>query len=308
MDLNRLYDILYEDSIPIIQWFLKTFPIEALPIAGNKENKTSLGGVEIPNPVILSSHYYDTRILAKAMRLGFGAVTTKTITMRQRDGYPRPTVVRKNGNIINCEGFRNPGMEKYKKMLEGLEKTKPLIISISGDSSEEFAALTKNLSSYADILELNISCPNVESVYKFINDPDRLRRTFYACRESTEKPISVKLSPDFEEANYDFAIPIAIENGVEIINFGNTKRVFEPRLSQRAGGLSGPGLYENMLLNVERICKDFDDIDIIATGGIDNPEKAYNAMQKGAKAISLLTAFTRNPYIAREINSYLAPR
>ena len=86
------------------------------------------------------------------------------------------------------------------------------------------------------------------------------------------RPLIVKLSPDFAEANERDIIPAALEAGVRIVNYGNTRRIEEPRLSQRAGGLSGPEIFPTTLDNVRRTRKRFGDaLEIIGTGGVDSP-------------------------------------
>src|SRR5262247_3329414 len=91
-----------------------------------------LGGVRLPNPLILSSMYYDTRILRRAMGLGFGAVTAKSITVRPRPGHPPPNLVRHDSpagpGLVNCNGFHNPGLAAYRRALAGLPHRVPLIV------------------------------------------------------------------------------------------------------------------------------------------------------------------------------------
>ena len=131
-------------------------------------------------------------------------------------------------------------------------------------------------------------------------------------RKATDKPIIVKVSPDFRETNEATTIPSARDAGITIVNCGNTQRVEEPRLSQKAGGLSGPALFARTLENVRRLRDRFGDgIEIIATGGIDAPDKALQALQAGATACGYFTGFiTRGPLLARRILDALvkAPR
>lgn len=312
MNLQHTLDYLYESTvIPSGQFLLKNLPIEQLvPKVEDERLKVNLDGVELENPVILSSHYSDLEVLEKAKKLGFGAVVTKTITRYKREGHPKVTVVRRKDGLANCDGFRNPGVYDYKKCLESHERIDGLIINVAGDSPEEYGLIVKILSPYADMVELNISCPNY-LVYDFNRDPETIEKVFYCARNSTEKPISVKLSPDFEDNNYRFIIPLAIENGIKIINSGNTKRVEEPRLSQGFGGLSGPELFDSTLSNVRRIRKEFgNDVYIIATGGIDSPEKVYMILRYAhADAVSFLTAFVKPDlsglFLPNRINKYL---
>jgi dihydroorotate dehydrogenase len=120
----------------------------------------------------------------------------------------------------------------------------------------------------------------------------------------------VKLSPDFADVNERHIIPAALEAGVGIVNYGNTRRIEEPRLSQRAGGLSGPAIFDATLANLERTRRAFGDrAQIIATGGVDAPDKALRLLDAGATAIGYFTGFiTRGPMLARQILAALLAR
>jgi dihydroorotate dehydrogenase len=113
----------------------------------------------------------------------------------------------------------------------------------------------------------------------------------------------VKISPDFADTNERDIIPAALDAGVTIVNYGNTRRVEEPRLSQGAGGLSGPELYPATLANLRRTRERFGGaVEVIATGGVDAPDKAAELMREGATAIGYFTGFiTRGPILARQI-------
>jgi dihydroorotate dehydrogenase len=113
----------------------------------------------------------------------------------------------------------------------------------------------------------------------------------------------VKLSPDFADVNEREIIPAALDAGVGIVNYGNTRRIDEPRLSQRSGGLSGPEIFPATLDNLRRTRKRFGKaLQIIATGGVDAPDKALALLREGADAVSYFTGFiTRGPILARQI-------
>src|SRR5262249_49394268 len=113
----------------------------------------------------------------------------------------------------------------------------------------------------------------------------------------------VKISPDFRETNEDTIVPAALAAGIAIVNAGNTRRIEEPRLSQGAGGLSGPAIFAATLDNVRRLRARFGDaLEIIATGGIDSPAKALAVLDAGARACAYFSAFvTRGPLLARRI-------
>ncbi len=98
-------------------------------------------------------------------------------------------------------------------------------------------------------------------------------------------------------------IPAAIEAGIGVINYGNARRIDEPRLSQKSGGLSGPEIFPATLANLRRTRARFGTaIDVIATGGVDAPDKAVRLLREGATAVGYFTAFvTRGPLLARRI-------
>jgi dihydroorotate dehydrogenase (NAD+) catalytic subunit len=111
------------------------------------------------------------------------------------------------------------------------------------------------------------------------------------------------VSPDFRRVNEETTIPAALDAGIRIVNCGNTRRIDEPRLSQKTGGLSGPALFAETLTNVRRLRERFgDSLEIVATGGIDAPDKALRALEAGATACAYFTGFiTRGPTLARRI-------
>ena len=296
-------------AVPLGQWGLKLLPLDRLPVFRNADPRlaVTLGGVTLPNPLILSSMYYDTTILRRAMGLGFGAVTTKSITVRPRPGHPHPNLVRihtpEGPGLVNCNGFRNPGLEAYRHALAGLPHRVPLIVAAAGESIEEYVEVVTGLAPLGDLVEINISSPNTRLVYAWSRKPSELARLFQAVRATTAKPIIVKVSPDYRDANEEQIIPAALDAGIGVVNCGNTHRVEEPRLSQKAGGLSGPALFPAMLENVRRLRARFGArLEIIATGGIDTPEKARLALEAGAAACGYFTGFIiRGPLLARRI-------
>jgi dihydroorotate dehydrogenase len=291
------------------QWALRRLPLDWLPVFRHDDPRlnVSLGGVALANPLILSSMYYDVDILRRAMGLGFGAVTAKTITGNPRPGHPEPNVVRidtpEGPGLVNCNGFQNPGLEAYRRAIARLPHRVPLIVSAAGESAEEYARVVAGLEPFGDLVEINISSPNTKLVYEWSTRPAELGALFRAVRAATPKPIIVKVSPDFRETNEDLIVPAALAAGITIVNCGNTRRVDEPRLSQGTGGLSGPAIFGAMLENVRRLAARFGgELQLIATGGIDAPDKARAALAAGATACGLFTAFvTRGPLIARAI-------
>ena len=296
-------------AVPLGQWGLRLLPLDLLPVFRNNHPRlaVTLGGVHLPNPLILSSMYYDTAILRRAMGLGFGAVTAKSITPKPRPGHPPPNLVRirtaEGPGLVNCNGFHNPGLDAYRLEVARLSHRVPLIVAAAGESAEDYVAVVEGLAPFGDLVEINISSPNTKLVYGWSERPSELAAMFRAVRKATDKPIIVKVSPDFRRTNEETTIPAALDAGITIVNSGNTRRVDEPRLSQKSGGLSGPALFPETLTNVRRLRERFgDSLEIIATGGIDTPDKAVQALRAGATACAYFTAFiTRGPFLARKI-------
>ena len=316
--IASLYRLLYDGvrsrmpeprAVAVGQAALRLVPLDRLGVFRLDDPRlgTTLGGVRLPNPVILAAQYYDPRILRRAMGLGFGAVTAKSITVNPRPGHPQPNLVRTRSaagpGLVNCNGFQNPGLTAFRSSLAGLAHRVPLIVSAAGESVQDYVTLVEALAPVADLVEINVSSPNTKLVYAWSERPQELRAVLETLGRLSPRPLIVKLSPDFAEANERHIIPAAIAAGVRIINYGNTRRIDEPRLSQGSGGLSGPEIFPATLDNVRRTRKRFGDaIEIIATGGIDSPDKAVTALREGARAVSYFTGFvTRGPILARQI-------
>ncbi len=304
--LSRLPE---ENAIALGQAVLRAVPFDALPIFRLEDPvlETSLCGVRLPNPLILSAQYYDVRILRRAMGLGFGAVTTKTITRQPRPGHPQPNLVRirtaAGPGLVNCNGFHNPGVEAFKRDLATLPHRVPLIVSAGGESADDYVELVRELSPFADLVELNISSPNTKLVYEWSTRPQSLREVLERARAASRVPVIVKLSPDFADTNERDIIPAALEAGIRAINYGNARRYEEPRLSQKVGGLSGPEIFPATLEHLKRTRERFGTaLDVIATGGVDSPDKALALLRAGATAVGYFTGFiTQGPLLTRRI-------
>jgi dihydroorotate dehydrogenase subfamily 1 len=274
----------------------------------------TLGGVRLANPLILAAMYFDPRILARAMGLGFGAVTTKSITRQPRPGHPPPNLVRirtaAGPGLVNCNGFHNPGLQAFQQTASRLPRRTPLIISVAGESGDDYVDLARTLAPHADLIELNISSPNTRLVYTWSTRPRELRDLLEHVRAALTVPVSVKLSPDFADANETEIIPAALEAGIRVLTYGNARQIAEPRLSQKVGGLSGPEIFPATLANLQRTRARFGhDVDIIAVGGVDSPDKALALLDAGATAVGYFTGFiTRGPILARLILERLLAR
>jgi dihydroorotate dehydrogenase len=320
-----LYRLLYEGllarlpepaAVALGQSALRMLPLDRLSMFRRDDPRleTVLGGVRLPNPLILSAMYYDTQILKRAMGLGFGAVTTKSITRHPRPGHPLPNLVRVHTaagpGLVNCNGFRNPGLDAFRAAIQDLPHRVPLIVSVAGESAEDYVTVASGLAPFGDLVELNISSPNTRLVYTWSARPAELRGVLDTVRSAVGKPLIVKISPDFADANERDILPAVLEAGIGIVNYGNARRVDEPRLSQKAGGLSGPELLSATIDNVRRTRARFGaSFQIIGTGGVDSPAAARAVLAAGATAVGYFTGFvTRGPILARQILDDLLAR
>jgi dihydroorotate dehydrogenase len=316
--LATLYRVFYDgvlsrlpepQAVALGQAALRLLPLDRLSAfrVDDPRLATTVGGVPLANPLILAAQYYDVTILRRAMGLGFGAVTAKSITRHPRPGHPEPNLVRvrtaAGPGLVNCNGFKNPGLDAFARDVARLPHRVPLIVSVAGETPEDCVALVRGLAPYGDLVEFNISSPNTRLVYTWSERPTELRALLEQVGAASPRPLIVKISPDFAEANERDIISAALEAGVRVINYGNTRRVDEPRLSQGFGGLSGPEIFPATLENIRRTRARFGDrFDLIATGGIDAPDKARALLDAGATALGYFTGFiTRGPILARRI-------
>jgi dihydroorotate dehydrogenase len=304
--LSRLPE---ERAIALGQAMLRALPLDRLSVFRLEHPRlaTSLGGVRLANPLVFAAQYYDVRILSRLMGLGFGAVTAKTITREPRPGHPQPNLARvrtaAGPGLVNCNGFQNPGADRFRRQIATLPHRVPLIVSVAGESAGDYLALAEALAPFGDLVEFNVSSPNTKLVYAWSTRPAELTSLLKAAGAAAPKPLIVKLSPDFADVNEGEIIPAALEAGVRIVNYGNTRRVEDRRLSQGTGGLSGPEIFPATLANVRRVRARFGDaLEIIATGGVDTADKAVALLREGATAIGCFTGFiTRGPLLARRI-------
>ena len=301
-------------AVSLGQNFLRLLPLDRLSYFRLDDPRLAitLGGVPLSNPVILAAMYYDPTILERAMGLGFGAVTAKSITIQARPGHPQPNLVRTSTDagpgLVNCNGFQNPGLERFRASVASLPHRVPLIVSVAGETIGDYVKLVRELGPLGELVEFNISSPNTRLVYEWSRKPDELVTLLREVRRATEKPLIVKLSPDFAETNEREIIPAALDAGIRIVNYGNTRKVTNRRLSQGEGGLSGPDIFPTTLENLRRTRRVFGgDLEIIATGGVDSPDKAARLLDDGATAVGYFTGFvTRGPILARLILERLA--
>ncbi len=275
---------------------------------------TILSGVEMKNPVIPASgtcgfgqelaDYFDLNIL--------GAIACKGTTRKERYGNPQPRIAECGGyGMINAVGLQNPGVEEViAHELPALRKiySGPIIANVSGFSIDEYAYVCERIDceSEADILEVNISCPNVHNGgMAFGTDPAAAAEVTRAVKRVTHKPIYMKLSPNVTDiVSIAHACEEAGADGLCLINTVLGMRIDirrrRPVIANRYGGYSGPGIFPlalRMVNQVARACR----IPVIGCGGVNRAEEVIEMMMAGARAVEIGAANLVNPTVCQEI-------
>ncbi|MFH0763406.1 MAG: dihydroorotate dehydrogenase [Candidatus Omnitrophota bacterium] len=286
-----------------------------------------IGKLKLKNPVIAASGTFGMEY-RKLINVGLlGAVVTKTITLKARAGNPPPRIAETASGMLNSIGLENKGLAdfiKNKIPLFPANKT-ALIVSIAGDSEDEFTRLADGLNKIKKVgaIELNLSCPNIKRVqgtgyrvqdaHMIAQDKDATYKIVKAVRKSTALTLIVKLSPNVTDIT---KIAAAAESaGADSISLVNTflgmavdidtKR---PKLGNVTGGLSGPAIKPLALKFVRDVYKRVK-IPVIGIGGIMDYEDAIEFMLCGAAAVQIGTANFVNPDtsigIVKGIKAYL---
>ena len=273
--------------------------------------EVEVAGLELTNPTMLAAGILGMSglTLKRVVGAGAGAVVTKSLGLEPRIGYSNPTVAQVGCGLVNAMGLPNPGVEHFGYELEEAEGIGvPLIVSIYGFSPSEYGILAKKLSEMgADAFELNVSCPHAEKTGAEIGqDPRVVAEVVRQTKESVEKPVIVKLTPNV--ANIVELAEAAEDAGADAVTAINTIKAMvidvetgKPVLGNRIGGLSGPPIKS---IGVRCVFEIFDavKIPIIGCGGIGGWRDAVEYVQAGASAIQIGTAVAaRGLNVFREV-------
>ena len=257
----------------------------------------------ILNPVMVASGTYgwgeEASELIDLDKLG--AFVTKTITLRPRLGNPPPRICETPSGLLNSIGLQNEGIKAFlKKGLPIFERfTVPLIVSIAGESVEEFLKLAEALENQPRVkaLEVNVSCPNVKKGMLFGTSPDLTAELVRRLRKAFSRTIIVKLTPNAPDIT---AVARAAEReGADVLSLVNTFlgmaidiRTRHSRLSTIFGGLSGPAIKPLALRYVWEVFRAVE-IPIIGMGGITCGQDALEFILAGATAVAVGSASFR---------------
>jgi dihydroorotate dehydrogenase (NAD+) catalytic subunit len=239
-----------------------------------------------------------------------GAVVWKTVTMKPRKGNPPPRVVETASGMLNSIGLENRGLEGFLK--EDLPRAAGyaavLIVSVAGETVEEYGTLVKRLSAAKgiDAFELNISCPNVSHGLDFGTDPAQAEKVARLAKASTDRPVIVKLTPNVTDVTKTAGA--ALEGGADAVSLINTVkgmavdwRKGAPVLGGKTGGLSGPAIKPVALRMVWEVCSAFPDAPVVGIGGIGCTDDVLEFLAAGASAVQIGTALFVDPNVCEKI-------
>lgn len=263
-------------------------------------------GKELNNPIMTASGCFGYGLEYKDYfnPNELGAAVLKGITMEPRNGNAGTRIAETPSGMLNSVGLENPGIEEFKNLIPSIKKELniPLVANINGKVLEEYIEIAKEVEKIDEIemIELNISCPNVkDGGMAFGANPDMARLVTREVRKVLTKPMIVKLSPNL--TNIVEIAKIVEEEGADGIALINTLlgmaidiRKRKPILGNVMGGLSGPAIKPvalRMIYQVSQVVS----IPVLGMGGISSVEDAIEFIMVGASAISLGTGMFGNP-------------
>ena len=273
--------------------------------------ETTIAGVTWKNPVTTASgtfgsgHEYGELIDLNRL----GAITVKGVSEEAWKGNPVPRLAETQSGLLNSIGLQNAGAELF---IENdipflrLYDTK-IIVNICGHTLSQYCAVAERFADCdIDMLELNISCPNVEEGgLSFGTDPHVVERVVKAVRNYVKQPLIVKLSPEVTDITE--IARAAVSGGADALSLINTLRGMKidihkrkPILANKIGGYSGPGIMPVALRMAYEVCHSVD-VPVIGMGGISTFEDALQFIMAGAEAVAVGTANFHNPYATVEI-------
>ena len=283
---------------------------------------TKVAGVPWKNPVGTASGTFQLAACRWFYDVSqMGAISTKGVSPVPWEGNPTPRTAESPAGMVNAVGLQNPGVDHY--LVDELPKLKELgatvVTNVAGHSDDDYAEVVAKLAdSPADMLEINVSCPNVSHGGMSVgSDPKTLHRLISRLRPITDKPMVVKLSPNVTDIVS--IAKAAVDAGADALSLINTLvgmridiRTGEPIIANRTGGVSGPAIFPIALGFVWRVRQALPDIPIIGIGGIDSGEKALEYLYAGANAVEVGAAALYDPTaplrIARELDDLLDSR
>ena len=271
----------------------------------------NLCGVTLKNPVMTASGTFGSGAeYSEFVDLNkLGAVVTKGVANVPWAGNPTPRVAEVYGGMLNAVGLQNPGIDLFcKRDIPFLQQydTK-IIVNVCGHSTEEYVEVVERLSDEpVDLLEINISCPNVkEGGIAFGQDPKAVEAITREMKRHAKQPVIMKLSPNVTDitemaraAEAGGADALSLINTLTGMKIDIHRRCFV--LANKTGGMSGPAIHPVAVRMVYQTAQAVS-LPIIGMGGIRNAEDAIEMILAGATAVSVGTANFTDPSVTEKI-------
>jgi len=278
--------------------------------------RAKLGPIELRSPLIAASgtvgsvwEWADVADLSP-----YGAAVAKSVAPVEWVGRPAPRLAPAGAGMLNGIGIQNPGIGAWVDMMADRIPTLdvPVWGSAVGETPDEFAMVAKGLvSAGVPVVEVNLSCPNLEDGRMFSLDPSRASRVIETVVSACDAPIGAKLSPNAEELVSVAAA--CIEAGAAFVTLTNTALGFgvdpitrRPLLSGGVGGYSGPGLKAMSLRCVYEVAQAIPGVPIIGCGGVMTGLDVIEYLLAGASAVALGTVHLAEPRAGKRIARELA--
>ena len=273
--------------------------------------KVNIAGVEFKNPVMVASGTFGSGAeysdFVDLNRLG--AVVTKGVANVPWEGNPTPRIAETYGGMLNAVGLQNPGYDLFaKRDIPYLQKYDTnIIVNVCGRTTEDYIDVVEKLGTEnVDMLEINISCPNVKhGGIAFGQDPKAVEAITKAVKAVAKQPVIMKLSPNVTDIT---EMAMAAEAGgadaLSMINTLTGMQIDVERqkfvLANKTGGLSGPAIKPVAVRMVYQVANAVN-VPIIGMGGIANAKDAMEFILAGATAVSVGTANFNNPNTTIEV-------
>jgi dihydroorotate dehydrogenase (NAD+) catalytic subunit len=271
----------------------------------------NIAGVEWKNPVTVASGTFGSGAeFSEFVDLNrLGAVTTKGVANVPWSGNPTPRVAETYGGMMNAIGLQNPGIDVFcERDIPFLKQydTK-IIVNVCGHAPEEYFAVVERLADEdIDMMEINISCPNVNAGFlAFGQDPKQVEKLTAEIKKRAKQPVIMKLTPNVTDiteiakaAEAGGADAVSLINTLTGMKVDINRRTFA--IANRTGGVSGPAIHPIAVRMVYQVANAVN-IPIIGMGGIASAEDAIEMILVGASAIAVGTANFHNPNVTMEI-------
>lgn len=275
-----------------------------------KSTKITIAGVEMKNPVMTASGTFGSGMeYNEFIDLNkLGAIITKGVASTPWEGNPTPRVAETYGGMLNAIGLQNPGIDVFiKRDLPFLKQfdTK-IIVNVCGKYVKEYLEVVEKLADHAvDLLEINVSCPNVkEGGIAFGQNANALFQITKEIKKIAKQPIIMKLSPNVTDiTEMAKAAEAAGSDAISLINTLTGMKIDIKRrafvLGNKTGGLSGPAIKPVAIRMVHQV-RNSVSIPIVGMGGIRNGEDAIEFMMAGATGVAVGAMNFANPYTTIE--------